>query len=116
MILRTFNVLKTTSLEEMKIYLFAGFKEMRNEIETIKSMDEMRNLLLRKSSFTDYTIMEDLANHLQLADALKLLSDYTEFRDRMYGKILAEDFAVAAINEHIKDHETKVCLLCEFVL
>ena len=97
----------------MKDYLFAGFKEMRNEIDLVKSMDELKDLLLKKSSFIDYTIMEDLADYLQLADAQKILSEYTQFRDRMYGKILAEDFAVAAVDEHIKDHETKVCCVCE---
>ena len=100
-------------MEEMKVYLFAGFKEMRSEIETVTSMDELRNFLLTKSSFTDYTILEDLADFLQLADAQKFLNEYTTFRDRMYGKILAEDFAVVAIDEHIKDHETKVSLQYE---
>ena len=107
--IRTFNLVKTCNLEQIKDYLFAGFKETRNEIETIRSVDELKSLLLKKSSFTDYTIMEDLAEFLQLADAQKYLSEYTTFRDRMYGKILAEDFAVGAIDEHIKDHETKVC-------
>ena len=111
--LRTFKIMEACNWREMKDYLFAGFKEMRNELETIKSMDELKDLLLKKSSFTDYTIMEDLADYLQLADAQKILSEYAQFRDRMYGKILAEDFAVAAIDEHIKDHETKVCCMYE---
>ena len=97
----------------MKVYLFAGFKEMRSEIEAITSMDELRSFLVRKSSFTDYTMMEDLAKFLQLSDAQMFLNEYTTFRDRMYGKILAEDFAVAAIDEYLKDHQTKVCLQCE---
>ena len=97
----------------MKDYLFVGFKEMRNEIELAKSMDELKDLLLNKSSFIDYTIMEDLADCLQLADAQKILSEYTQFWDRMYRKLLAEDFAVAAVDEHIKDHATKVCCVCE---
>ena len=97
-------------MEQMKDYLFAGFKEMRGEIDTITSMDEMKSFLLGKSSFTDYTIMEDLAEFLQLDEAQKLLNEYTTFRDRMYENILAEDFGVAALDEHIKDHETKVCI------
>ena len=107
--IRVFNVMKTCDLEVMKDYLFAGFKEMRSEIEMIKCVDELKSLLLKKSSFTDYTVMEDLVDFLQLDDAQKFLNEYTTFRDRMYGKILAEDFAVAALDEHIKDHETKVC-------
>ena len=107
--IKTFNLMKTCSLEEMRDYLFAGFKEMRSEIKMIASMDELKYFLLEKSSFTDYTIMEDLAEYLRLVDAQKYLSEYTTFRDRMYGSILAEDFAVAAIDEHTKDHETKVC-------
>ena len=102
--------MKTCNLEEVKDYLFAGFKEMRGEIDTIKSVDDLKRLLMRRSSFTDYTIMEDLAEFLQLADAQRFLSEYTTFRDRMYNKILAEDFAIAAIDEHIKDNETNVCL------
>ena len=101
--------MKTCDLEQMKVYLFAGFKELTSEIETITSMDKLRSFLLKKSSFLDYTIMEDLAEFLQLADAQNFLNEYTTFRDKMYGNILAEDFAVAALNEHIKDHETKVC-------
>ena len=111
--IRAFNLMKTCDLEEMKEYLFAGFKEMRDEIKEIKSMDELKSLLLRKSSVTDYTIMEDLAEFFQLADARKFLNEFTAFRDETYGKILAEDFAVAAIDEHMKDHETQVYLQCE---
>ena len=114
--IRAFSLIKTCDLEQMKVYLFAGFKEMRNQIETITTMDELRSFLLRKSSFTDYTIMEDLAEFLQLDDAQKFLSEYTTFRDRMYGKILAEDFAVAALDEHVKDHETKVCSHCMCII
>ena len=108
--------MKTCDLEKMKDYLFAGFRETRDEIEMITSMDELKNLLMRNSSFADYTIMEDLAEFLQLADAQNFLNQYAAFRDKMYGKILAEDFAASAIEEHIKDHETKVCLQCESIV
>ena len=114
--IRVFNLMKMCNLEEMKDYLFAGFKELRSEIEMIKCVDELKSFLLRQSSFTDYTIMEDLAEFLQLADAQKFLNEYTTFRDRMYGQILAEDFAVVALAEHIKDHETKVCHHCMFII
>ena len=116
MFVRTYAIMQNCSLREMKDYLFAGFREMRSEIEPVNSMDELKSILLKRCSFTDYTILEDLADHLQLADAQKLLSDYTKFRDWMYGKILAEDFPVAAIDERMKDHETKVCLHCESIL
>ena len=106
--IRVFDLIKTCNLEAVKDYLFVGFKEMRGEIETIKSVDDLKGLLVRRSSFTDYTIMEDLAEFLQLADAQKFLSEYSTFRDKMYDKILAEDFAVAAIDEHIKDNQSKV--------
>ena len=114
--IRVFNLMKTSNFEEMKDYLFAGFKEMRSEIEMIACVDELKSFLLKKSSFTDYTIMEDLAEFLQLADAQKFLNEYTAFRDRMYGKILAEDFAIAALDEHVKDHETKVCNHCMCII
>ena len=113
--IRVFDLMQTCNLEKTKVYLFAGLKEMNDEIEAITSIDELRNFLLEKSSFADYTIMEELAEFLQLADAQRFLKEYTTFQDRMYEKILAEDFAVAAIDEHIKDHETKVCLHCVYL-
>ena len=108
--------MKTCNLEEMKDYLFAGFREMRHEIEMIKCMDDLKKFLLRKCSFMDYTIMADLAEHLQLPDAQKFWNEYTTFQEEMYEQILAEDFVVEAINENIKDHETKVCLHCESIV
>ena len=116
MFVHTFNILKTASLKETKDYLSVGFKEMRNEIESIESTTELRYFLVNKSSFTDYNIMEYLAESLQLANAQNHLNEYTTFRDRMYEKILQENFAIAAIAQYIKDHETKVCLHSESLL
>ena len=108
-----FNLMKVCDLEEMKDYFFAGFEETREEVETIKSVDELKNFLMRRSSFDDCTILEDLTEFLQLADGQKFLKEYTTFRDSMYEKILAEDFALEVKDEHIKNKETKVCLHCE---
>ena len=73
----------------------------------------LKGVLEQKSSFINYAIMEDLAEFLQLVDAQKIWREYTKFRNGVYREILGEHFAVAAIDEHIKDRETKVCLYCE---
>ena len=110
--IEVFDILKMCSLENIKRYLRVAFQETRGEVEMIKSADELETLLMKKSCFSNYNMLEQLVYHLQLADAQKKLSEYKAFRDEKYGKILAEDFAIEAVNESMKDHETQVCCEC----
>ena len=107
--------MKTCGLKNLKEYLFAAFEEMRDEIEKIKSANELKILLLKKSCFTNYNVLEQLACHFRLAGVQKKLSDFEAFRGEKYGKILAENFAVVAVDEYMKDRETPVCYECAFM-
>ena len=107
--LAVFSIVKTCSLEEMKDFLSAAFEELSEEVEMITSEDQLKVLLRKKSSFSNYSIVEELVTHLDLADAKKKLSDFEAFRDEKYKKILAERFAAEVADEYMKNPETQVC-------
>ena len=107
--MRAFNVIKEEDLVAMKRFLSAARQDVRDQIEDVESMEQLERFLLDHTSFTDFPMLEGLAYTFKLKAVEKELVSFTEYRSKMYKKILAKDFDVAGIDECIKDTQTKVC-------
>ena len=93
----------------MRRFLSAACQDLRDQVEAVESMDQLEKFLLDHNSFTDFPMLEGLAYTFELKAVEKELVSFTEYRSKMYEKILAKDFDVAGIDECIKDTQTKVC-------
>ena len=107
--MRAFNVIKQEDLVAMKRFLSAACQDARDQIEAVESMEQLEKFLLDHNSFTDFPMLEGLAYTFELKAVEKELLSFTEYRSKMYKKILAKDFDVAGLDECIKDTQTKVC-------
>ena len=107
--MRAFDVIKEKDLVAMKRFLSAAFQDTRDQVEDVESMNQLEKFLLDHTLFTDFPMLEGLAYTFELKAVEKELVSFTEYRSKMYTKILAQDFDVAGIDECIKDSQTKVC-------
>ena len=107
--MRAFNIIKEEDLVAMKRFLSAAFQDTRDQLTDVESMDQLERFLLDHTSFTDFPMLEGLAYTFEIKAVVKELVSFTEYRSKMYEKILAKDFDVAGIDEYIKDTQTKVC-------
>ena len=105
---RAFKVIKEEDLTALKKYLSAAFQDTRDQLRDLESMEQLEEFLLDHTSFTDFPMLEGLAHEFGLEMVEKELVSYTEYRNRMYSQILAEDFELAGINECVKDSQTEV--------
>ena len=105
---RAFKIIKDKDLTALKKFLSAAFRDTRDQVRVLKSMDQLEEFLLDHSSFTDFPMLEAVANHFKLEKIEKELNSFTEYRNKMYGQLLAEDFEAAGINDCVKDSQTQV--------
>ena len=105
---RAFKIIKEEDLTALKKFLSAAFRDTRDQVRDLESMDQLEEFILDHSSFTDFTMLEGVANTFDLEKIEKELNSFTEYRNKMYGQILAEDFEAAGINECVKDSQTQV--------
>ena len=108
----TISAIQEKDLVALKKYLSTAFQETRSEVENLESMEQLEKFLRDHTSFTDFPMLEGLAYAFKLKEAEKGLDSFTEFRSKMYAKMLAKDFDLAGIDECIKESQTKVCCRC----
>ena len=106
---RAIKMIKEEDLTALKTYLSAAFRDTRDQVKDLESMDQLQEFLLDHSSFTDFPMLEGLANCFDLEKVDKELVSFIEYRNKMYGQLLAEDFELAGINQCVKDSQTEVC-------
>ena len=95
-------------LKALKKFLSAAFRDTRDQVNDLESMDQLEKFLLDHSSFTDFPMLEGLAYNFGLERVDKELVSFIEYRNTMYSQLLAEDFELAGINQCVKDSQTKV--------
>ena len=78
-------------------------------MKVLESMEQLEEFLLDHTSFTDFPMLEALAHNFSLEKVERELVSFTEYRNKMYSQILAEDFELAGINEYVRDSQTEVC-------
>ena len=105
---RAFEIIKEEDLTTVKKFLSAAFRDTRNEMKLLESMEHLEEFLLDHTSFTDFPMLEALAHNFGLEKVEKELDSYTEYRNKMYSQLLAEDFELAGINGCVKDSQTEV--------
>ena len=105
---RAMKIIKEEDLTALKKFLSAAFQDNRDQVRDLESMDQMEEFLLDHSSFTDFPMLEGLANCFDLEKVNKELVSFTEYRSKMYRQLLAEDFELAGINQCVKDSQTEV--------
>ena len=106
--IRAFKLIKEEDLIALKKFLSASFRDTRDEVRDLESMEQLEEFLLDHTSFTDFPMLEALANDFGLEKVEKELVSFIEYRNKMYGQLLAEDFELAGINECVKDSQTEV--------
>lgn len=107
--LRVFTSIKELDLTDTNKYLSAGFQDSRDKVKNVQSLEQLEEFLLDHTSFTDFIMLEGLAYNFGLEKVDEELVSYTEYRNKMYSEILAQDFEGARIDKCIKDSQTKVC-------
>ena len=105
---RAFNVIKEEDLAALKKFLSAAFRDTRDQVRALESMDQLEVFLLDHSSFTDFPMLEGLAHNFGLVKVDKEPVSFIEYRNKMYSQLLAEDFELAGINQCVKDSQTEV--------
>ena len=105
---RAFKLIKVEDLTALKKFLSAAFRDTRDQVRTLESMDQLEEFLLDHSSFTDFPMLEGLAHNFGLKEVDKELVSFTQYRSKMYSQLLAEDFELAGINQCVKDSQTEV--------
>ena len=105
---RAFKVIREEDLTALKKYLSAAFRDNRDQVRDLESMDQLEDFLLDHSSFTDFPMLEGLAHSFHLMKVDRELVSYIEYRNKMYSQLLAEDFERAGINQCVKDSQTEV--------
>ena len=106
---RAIKIIKEEDLMALKKFLSAAFRDTRDQVKPLESMEQLEEFLLDHTSFTDFPMLEALAHNFGLEKVEKELNSYTEYRNKMYSQLLAEDFEHAGINECVKDDQTEVC-------
>ena len=105
---RAFKLINEEDLTASKKFLCAAFRDTRDQVRTLESMDQLEEFLLDNSSFTDFPMLEGLAHNFGLEKVDKELVSFTQYRSKMYSQLLAEDFDLAGINQCVKDSQTEV--------
>lgn len=94
---------KKSLLETVKLRLLgidSNNKSRKKEVERVHC-DTTLMLLLRKHCFlSEFGVLLNLAKDLNLESSKKKLEELKEERDDLYERILAEDFAKQAIEDH----------------
>ena len=106
--IRAFEVIKKEDLVAIKRFLSAVFKETRNQLKDVKSMENLEEIVLDHTSFTDFPMLRGLACQFHLKEVEEELNSFITYRSEMYKEILAKFFSAAGINECVKDFQTKV--------
>lgn len=97
------EIVEKSLLETVKLHLLGidSDNEIRErEVERVNSGRALM-LLLRKHCFlSEFGVLINLAKDLHLESSIKKLEELKKERDNLYERILAEDFAKQAIEDH----------------
>ena len=108
--IRSFEIIREKDLHvtALKMFLSAAFRDTRDQVSKLESMDQLKKFLFTHSSFTDFPMLEGLAAYFGLEEVDKELVSFTEYKFNMYGQLLAEDFEPFGINQLVKDFQIEV--------
>lgn len=97
------EIVEKSLLETVKLHLLgidSDNESRENEVERVSCRGTLM-LLLRKHCFlSEFGILINLAKDLHLESSIMKLEELMKERDNLYEKILAEDFAKQAIEDH----------------
>ena len=82
---------------------------MGDQIKEIQDGPTLMQFLRKYCYFSNFEMLTFLVEKLNLKDSIKKLKSFTDERNSFYSRILAEDFAKEAIEDHkTAKHETEV--------
>lgn len=104
------EAVKKKSLDKVKVHLASISSEIGDEVQKVNDKIALTSFLRRHCFLSNYGILKYLAENLKLRDSKKKLEMLTEKRKKFYSRILAEDFAMQAIEDHktMKNHHEEV--------
>ena len=73
--------------------------DLKTELDAVQTMKALIAIVRDNCSFTNYSILTELAQELKNNSALSEIKAYTKERDEYYGRVLAEDFAKVAMEK-----------------
>ena len=86
-------------LERITKYLWLWNRDLRPELASVQTVGALSDVIRDYCSFTNYSILTALARYFKNRSALNKIKAYTEERDEYYQRVLAEDFARAAMQQ-----------------
>lgn len=101
---------KRKLLQKIKVHLVSIGPEIGDEVQKVNDEIALTSFLRRHCFLSNYGILKYLVENLKLKDSKKNLEMLTEKRKKFYSRILAEDFAMQAIEDHkaMKNHHEEV--------
>ena len=86
-------------LDTIKKLLSLWNRDLKDELAAVQTVDRLSEIIRDNCSFTNYSILRELAHKLKNDSALSQIEAYTKKRDEYYGRVLAEDFAKVAMEQ-----------------
>ena len=90
---------KDVELDTIKELLENWNLDLTAELADVQTMKALIKIIRYNCSFTNYSILTELAEKFKNNSALSKIDAYTEKRDDYYKKVLAEDFAKIAMEK-----------------
>ena len=90
---------KAAEMDTIKRLLGLCNRDLKAELDTVQTTEALIETVRDYCSFTNYSIVTALAEHLNSESALSKIKEYTEKRNEYYGSVLAEDFAKVAMKQ-----------------
>ena len=84
---------KAAELDAIKKVLRLWNRDLKTKLDTVKTTEALIEIVRDNCSFTNYSIVTELAEHLNSDSALRKIKAYTEKRDEYYERVRAEEFA-----------------------
>ena len=103
------------SLEDLKMYLRRCFRDLRPQLVTAESFDDVMDLVQDKCTIINVCCLEAIVNHYKITEAKPHIEEFKTAVDTFCEKIktdicLKQNFKIASFSHHLP------CKTIEFVL
>lgn len=101
-------IIEKISLEEIVQDLTVSYQRMRDALKSVKSSESLVKVVGDNSAFTNFPVVEGLADVYEVEEAMELISSFKERRAKFYTNLKAKDFIKLSVEAHTSDSHAQV--------